>query len=288
MTGKRQFFTIIIFLFISLYSFASAMPDSVGVKTIDGKKYTVHRVAAKEGWYGIARTYNVSLNDLHQANPRSGDALKIGEEILIPSAAATQPAPAKPGAQTPTVIKEPIYYEVKKKETLYHLAKTYNTTPDSLKKWNNISVKKVKSGQKLIVGYTVKIIEPPKQDTVAEKIKTVTPASPKKVPVKTEKKKPDPPKIKRPVSEQGVASWIGDNDETSKIYYALHRTAPVGTIIKVTNKMNKKYIFVKVLGTLPDTGDNYDLIIKISKSSAEKLGARDKRFHCELDYSVVE
>ncbi len=93
---------------------------------------------------------------------------------------------------------------------------------------------------------------------------------------------------RKQVSETGVASWIRDDDINPNKYYGLHRYASIGTIIKVINKMNGKYVFVKVVGSLPDTGDNKDLIIKISKASAEKLGVRDSRFQCELNFGVTE
>jgi LysM repeat protein len=257
------------------------------MKTEDGKTFIVYKVQAKESWYRIAKHHNLSIEELRSANPKSSKVLKIDEEILIPQPAV--PVIIQP--QKPDTLRETVYYDVKKKETLYSIAKTYNTIPDSLKKWNNIKGKKVKSGQRIIVGYKITIIEPPKKDTV-EKAKPVPPPSskPKNTTAKkdTTKKANEPLKVKRSVSETGVASWIGEADENANMFFALHRTAPPGTIIKVTNKMNKKYVFVKVLGALPDTGDNYDLIVKLSKSSAEKLGVRDRRFQCQLDYTVME
>ena len=87
--------------------------------------------------------------------------------------------------------------------------------------------------------------------------------------------------------EQGVATWIDDENINPNKYFALHRGAPVGTIMKVTNRMNKRTVFVKVVGKLPDTGDNDNIILKISKASAEKLGVRDQRFQCDLSYGVT-
>jgi LysM repeat protein len=91
---------------------------------------------------------------------------------------------------------------------------------------------------------------------------------------------------RKAVSEKGVAVWIEDQDFNSSKFFALHRTAPIGTIVKVTNSMNGKYVYVKVVGTLPSTGDNDGIIIKISKASADKAGVIDQRFQCELDYGV--
>ena len=90
------------------------------------------------------------------------------------------------------------------------------------------------------------------------------------------------------VNETGVASWIMDGEMNQNKYYALHRYAPVGTIIKVTNRMNGKYVFVKVVGLLPDTGDNDNLIIKISQAASNKINVLDSRFQAELSYGVAE
>ncbi len=88
--------------------------------------------------------------------------------------------------------------------------------------------------------------------------------------------------------EKGVAAWIDDEDVNPRKYFALHKTAPVGTIVKVTNIFNGKTIFVKVVGSLPETGDNTAIIIKISKAAAGKLEVLDARFQAILDYSSTQ
>jgi len=93
-------------------------------------------------------------------------------------------------------------------------------------------------------------------------------------------------KGRKEISEQGVASWIEDEEVNANKYYALHRTAPKGTIIRITNRMNQKSVFVKVIGVLPETGDNEGLIIKVSKASADKLGVLDKKFQADLVYGL--
>jgi len=194
---------LIIFLLIKMPTMANSLPvDSVGIKTINNKKFILHKVNAHEGWFAIARKYNISYADLRMANKKHGDDLKIDEVVLVPL----------------------FKYDIS----------SYSNKP------------------------------------VTE---NVTPAQ---------------KKTGREVSEHGLAAWIQDEETNPKKYYALHRTAPSGTIIKVTNKMNKQYVYVKVIGALPDTGDNNDLIIKVSKASTEKLGVRDRKFQCELTYMVYE
>ena len=68
-------------------------------------------------------------------------------------------------------------------------------------------------------------------------------------------------------------------------FYALHRTAPIGTIIKVTNRMNNNSVYVKVIGILPSTGDNENILIKITQAAAQRIGALDQRFQAELSYA---
>jgi rare lipoprotein A (peptidoglycan hydrolase) len=89
------------------------------------------------------------------------------------------------------------------------------------------------------------------------------------------------------ITETGVCSWISGGSMNQSKFYALHRTAPPGTIIRVTNKMNGRHVFVKVVGVLPDTGDNQHAILKISESAVDKLGVLDAQFLVELNYGLV-
>ena len=90
-------------------------------------------------------------------------------------------------------------------------------------------------------------------------------------------------KALKEVAEQGAASWINDEQVNPNKFYALHRSAPIGTIIKVTNILNKQSVFVKVVGVLQETGDS-NVIIKISKAAAKKLGVTESKFQAELSY----
>jgi rare lipoprotein A (peptidoglycan hydrolase) len=85
------------------------------------------------------------------------------------------------------------------------------------------------------------------------------------------------------VVEAGLAESINDSGNTEG-YYALHRSAPVGTILQVRNEMNNLSVFVKVVGKLPDTGANDKLVVKITQKAYERLAAVDKRFRVEVTY----
>lgn len=72
---------------------------------------------------------------------------------------------------------------------------------------------------------------------------------------------------------------------TDKKYYCLHNTAAPGTIIKITNPANNKFVFAKVLDLIPDIQQNNNLTIIISNAAADELGATENNFNCLLNYS---
>lgn len=88
--------------------------------------------------------------------------------------------------------------------------------------------------------------------------------------------------IVRKVTESGIAAVIeGGNSEK---YLALHKTAPVGTIMMVRNIMNGQVVYVRVIGKLPDTGDNSAVLIRLSRRAVAKLNTPDQRFRVETSY----
>ena len=54
-------------------------------------------------------------------------------------------------AAVDALIKEPIYYTVKRGDALFSIARKFDTTPDQLRQWNQIEGDRVKIGQKLLV-----------------------------------------------------------------------------------------------------------------------------------------
>ena len=68
-------------------------------------------------------------------------------------------------------------------------------------------------------------------------------------------------------------------------YYCFHNTAPAGTIVKITNTINGKSIYAKVLDLIPDINQNAGLILHLSNSAAEELGVSGTRFDCSINYS---
>jgi len=79
-----------------------------------------HVVKSGESVYGISKAYNVSESELLSANPSLSGGINPGDQIIIP----TKPAVTANG----TII----YHTIKNGETLYGVAKKYNTTIEKL------------------------------------------------------------------------------------------------------------------------------------------------------------
>ena len=216
------------------------------------------------------------------------------------------------------------FHTVKKSQTLFSISILYGVTVGQIKEWNNLESNSISIGQKLIVGKRpdsspgrkktesseivpdkiespVKVVEvkkdPPakieeefveKEPAVNEIVKDETPLTPIKPIEDVSREKITFANGRQEVNENGIAGWMvdeGNNSDKLK-YYGLHRTAPVGTIIRVLNLSNSRKIYVKVTGQLPETVDNENIIIRISKACAETLGVSEKNFQANLLFGM--
>lgn len=82
-------------------------------------------------FYSIAKKYNVSVNDLKNANNLNDNLLIIGQKLIIPSDTNS--------------------YIVKAGDTLYSIARKYNMTVKELEDKNNLTSNVLSVGQKLII-----------------------------------------------------------------------------------------------------------------------------------------
>lgn len=109
-----------------------------------------HEVLSKETLWGISKKYNVSVDQLKQANPLlETEGLKIGQQIVIPSNNVA--SNDKPVIQEIASAEVELIREVKTKETKYGISKEYGISVAELER-QNPSVKR-----KMPVGYLLKI-----------------------------------------------------------------------------------------------------------------------------------
>ena len=95
---------------------------------------TTYTVKKGDNLYSIARRYNTTVSDIINLNNLKNNNLSIGQVLKIPTTNTT----------TTTYI-------VKSGDSLYSIARKYNTTVDNIKKKNNLTSNLLRVGQKLII-----------------------------------------------------------------------------------------------------------------------------------------
>lgn len=181
-----------------------------------------------------------------------------------------------------------ISHTVKSGEALFSLAKMYGSSIEELIQWNGLTSNNIKVGQSIHVG----------RNSASGTSTTTTTSGVVIAEVKNEataaaaepKQETTVPNTSTNTSggftntkESGLAEVI-PGTEANKKYLVLHRNAPVGSVIRIKNEENDLTIFARVVGVLPETGDNSKVLIKLSKAAFEQLKGVNARFPVEILY----
>ncbi|MDB5029646.1 LysM peptidoglycan-binding domain-containing protein [Mucilaginibacter sp.] len=293
-------------LTLSLSLFAKPMlPDSVGIENLDGKKVILHKLDPKDNYYSVGRRYNVKPGVIIQFNNNA--PLKIGNIIKVPTdrsfLESTKPAIVQQSRQitsSATVVQKPVatteapanngsttqQYKVSAGETLYAIAKRFNSTVEDITKLNGLTSTTVIPGQIIQVKSGTADVPPPVIVRPVAKRDSTSYASSQDSSNAIERKINANKYGLFEKNEKGVATWIDDASLDPNKKLALHRTAPIGTVIKITNPMTNRTTFAKVVGRITDSETTKDVVIIFTKNVAESIGALDKRIHVNISYGV--
>ncbi|WP_461077452.1 septal ring lytic transglycosylase RlpA family protein [Spirosoma flavus] len=235
----------------------------------------IHVVEPRQTLYSLANKYGVSQADIRKWNSLSGNNVLIGQALIVSEkayldltpasqvAAANNPKPAKksptntPAPTSPTTTSPPAQRPVERPTE--RPAEQRSNKPRSEP------------------GLASRPSVPTSLTTSDDK------------PAEPEIEKPSPgndapmPTEGRRIADSGVAEMISSNDNSGK-FLALHRSAPIGTLVNVRNEFNNQTLWVKVIGRLPNTGVNDKILIKLSTQAFAKLSPEDKRFRAEVSY----
>ena len=298
---------------------AKAAPtDSIGQEMRGGQRFVKHRVGPGETLTALTRRYKITLAQLNAANPQIKNGLGIGQIVYVPRPAAragapasAAAAPAKSPAASATSGPVPARYTVRKGETLFGIANRYQLSAEELIRLNKLpAAGTVRAGQQLLLAASEEAAAPAKAPAVRPveteavpasktpaapapdkpaQVATVTPEKPVDREEKKEEREEKPERTPSRAAEllgRVVESGLGASIEnsTTEKYLALHKTAPVGTIMQVKNAMNGLYVYVRVIGKLPNTGENNNILVRLSPRAVQKLGTSDSRFRVETNY----
>lgn len=150
---KITYINFILAFVLSLSSCVThAQVKSTDIKTINGKKYYIHKVEKGQSLYAIAKTYNMDVNAILAENDEAIDGIKNGQELKIPFETTL----------TKSVIaidtNKYIYHRVVKGETIYSITKKYSIDEKKLASYNPTLINGLKEGEFVIVGEKKKSI----------------------------------------------------------------------------------------------------------------------------------
>ncbi len=217
---------------------------------------STHEVKKGQTLFSIARKYkNVSVDSIKRWNQLQTDTLDVGQELRLRS--------SEKASSVPSVDKKS-----KANETLANQAE--DTSQEGSKKEDFIFQGDQEDNQKEKADTTAQLQpDSASQSLPFEEFKTIYQEYEQNGMTKQ--------------TERGVATWLDENYARGDAnYYALHKYAPVGSVVKVRNLMNDRKVYVKVIGRLSDTESNRNVLVKITEASADYLNVLDEKFLVEV------
>ncbi len=242
----------------------------------DNEKYLVHRLKAGQTLFSTAKFYGLSLEELYWLNPGLKDKpAQVGQDMLV-----SLPNKAIIRYKTRGFIARdhvPLYYTIRKGDTMFRLSKGhFLMPPDTIRKRLAIVNDDLKVGQQLLVGWmSVKGIPLAFREGTGNPMERGNAALGKIYAQEV--------LTKKEINEQGKAFWQKTNRDDTQLY-ALHRSAPLNSIMMVRNPMNNSLVYVRVIDRIPDTVYEKEVIIVLSPMAARLLGAQDVRFFARVKY----
>ena len=249
--------------------------DSLIIKEDKGSFFTNHIFKKKQTLYSLARYYKCKVPEIIKLNPILNERIvEIGDTIIVPfkNGLITRNLSTPPNDNF-----IPCYYEVKKKETLFRIARRYFDMPISrLKELNDLRGNEISIGSKMLVGWFEMTWDkkdelPTDSLTAVEKKDTLTTILPELAAASDQIL----------VTEKGAALI---NNSAGQGYFALHASADPGSFIEITHPTSRRSMQVKVLAKLPDNTYTKDVKIVVSPAVANMLGAENSRFFVLLRY----
>lgn len=227
-----------------------------------------HKVQKGEGLYGISKKYNVTVKDIQKWNNLTSTNVNLGQSLIVSS-----PVSNKPASQIPTATTE-LTHTVLAGEGLYSISKKYGVSVEEIKTLNGMTSTALNANQVLIIKKGNNPKNAPVKETTTST--TTTPAinHPKQL-------NPTAPiAANNRIEEKGIIGFAALAEYNSKYSYGLHKTAPVGTVVKIVTNEGLIH-WVRIMGGL-DT--NETSVLKVNKTVLDKIGAGQTSFEATISY----
>ncbi len=240
------------------------------------EKIITHKIKEQETLYALSRFYGMTVQELFYYNPAlEKNTYDVGQQIYIPVPSKAIVSSVPPYHNHYDYV--PVCYRVRKSETLFRIAKRYFGIPiDTIAMLNRLTTSTLSVGQVLQIGWLSRWGIPHhyrkfRGSPIDKKNQLLA------------RKYYQARTVKKESRDKGVAFWQ-NNGVKSVDLYAMHRTAPLQSIIAVNNPMNRRTVYAKVIARLPDTVYSDDVVVVVSARVAQLLGAKDQRFYVKIKY----
>lgn len=128
----------------------SQIQNGLQKDTSEDHLFIYHSVRKKETVFSIAQKSNTTSEDIYQHNPQARDGIKEGDVLKIPKTGAPVNEPKAQTIKPQQLIK----HVVSRRETLFSIAKQYNTTQEQILKLNPSLTGSLSKGTVLIIPAT--------------------------------------------------------------------------------------------------------------------------------------
>lgn len=295
------------------------------VVAFNGKQqaYFEHTLVKGQGVKGLPQVVKKTAKEILEFNGINTEKPVFKDEIKIPLdlSLLVKSEKERLAKKTNVAVKVPVYYQVKKGDTVFKIAKTYNDEDvDQFIARNNLKNSQVKPGMEVLLGWlpiakTAESTNAKAQEEDAKQVKksivkeekllsdrkalskkeeatakvknnllkVVEKDTMKKVVLTPEEEEQKEKAEAQYVTTKGVAIWQQSHKKNNN-KFVLHDKAAINSIILLYNPMARKSIAAKVIGRIPQETYHDDVDIVLSSGAANSLGALDTRFMIEMKY----
>lgn len=251
-----------------------------------------HTVSSGESWKIIAAKYKTTVFRVTKWNNlKETDILEPGQKLIVgykvPATPTTQ-TPVKPATPAKPVAPKPVIHKVVSGDLLGTIAIKYGVSVEDIKKTNKLKSDNLALGQKLII--PAKVEAPVVVNSTPTLRAPETPITQPTKPATAEPAKPEPPKpapkpapvVPKVLAKKKVVASVGSSSQIDPISrIVLHKTLPVGSVIKLVNPTNGRIAYARVIGTTPE-GEENELVV--SKAVYMQLRLNEQKFALEMQY----
>ncbi|MES2478187.1 MAG: hypothetical protein V4561_03820 [Bacteroidota bacterium] len=269
--------------------------DSVFVALRDGRVMAIHEVKKDENLYTIAQQYTVPAVVLSQNNDVSFyETLEPKRKLYIPMGTynflKTKPADFK--------SYKPLYFKSQAEESYSLLSSGLGVPEEMLLGWNNsIEISKLRNGIVAMGWILYQSPEAPQANEVGINPIGVAPTAqlaPSATVVKKDTVKGPPSELELQFNYQTSNGQFLDSLDgmvvffkpqttiNSKLMYAFSNDIAKGRVIKVVNPSNGKFVYAKIIGSLPTTKQYLNAKIGLDGRARTELETREIKLWCSF------